>query len=64
MSLCRNCDHNCHHSGGKCASCDCKNCEHSIEEALEKLQEVMKPVKTVKFDPEMDLNLTEHQEET
>ena len=59
MSLCKNCDHNCHHNN-KCSSCDCKNCEHSIEEALEKLQEVMKPVKTVKFDPEMDLNLTEH----
>ena len=36
MSLCKNCDHNCHHSNnGKRASCDCFNCEHDIEEALE-----------------------------
>ena len=59
MSICKNCDHNCHHSdSGKCASCDCKNCEHNIEEALEKLQEVVKPVKTVEFEPDFDL--TEH----
>ena len=38
----------------------CKNCEHDIGEALEKLQEVIKPVATVEFDPEMDLNPTEH----
>ena len=61
MSLCKNCDHNCHHSdGGKCSSWDCANCEHDIEEALEKLQEVIKPVKTVDFEPDMDLNSTEH----
>ena len=64
MSLCKNCDHNCHHSnGGKCASCDCANCEHDIEEALEKLQEVIKPVATVEFEPDMDLDETEHQED-
>ena len=64
MSLCKNCDHNCHHSdGGKCSSCDCKNCEHDIKEALEKLQEVIKPVKTVDFEPDMDLDSTEHQED-
>ena len=61
MSLCKNCDHNCHHSnGGKCASCDCANCEYDIEEALEKLQEVINPVKTVDFEPEMDCDETEH----
>ena len=61
MSLCKNCEHNCHHSnGGKCASCDCANCEHDIEEALEKLQEVIKPVATVEFEPDMDLDSTEH----
>ena len=61
MSLCKNCDHNCHHNNsGKCASCDCLNCEHGIEEALEKLQEVIKPVTTVEFDSDMDLNPTEH----
>ena len=59
MSLCKNCDHNCHHSD-KCLSCDCLNCEHGIEEALEKLQEVIKPVATVEFEPDMDLNPTEH----
>ena len=59
MSFCKNCEHDCHHSdSGKCASCDCKNCEHDIEEALEKLQEVIKPVKTVEFEPDFDL--TEH----
>ena len=59
MSFCKNCEHDCHHSdSGKCASCDCKNCEHDIEEALEKLQEVVKPVKTVEFEPDFDL--TEH----
>ena len=61
MSICKNCDHNCHHSdSGKCASCDCANCEHDIEEALEKLQEVINPVKTVDFEPDMDLDSTEH----
>ena len=59
MSLCKNCEHDCHHSdSGNCASCDCLNCEHDIEEALEKLQEVIKPVKTVEFEPDFDL--TEH----
>ena len=59
MSLCKNCEHGCHHSdSGKCASCDCLNCEHDIEEAFEKLQEVIKPVKTVEFEPDFDL--TEH----
>ena len=61
MPLCKNCEHNCHHSnGGKCASCDCLNCEHNIEEALEKLQEVIKPVATVEFEPDIDLDSTEH----
>ena len=61
MSLCINCEHNCHHSNnGKCASCDCLNCEHDIQEALDKLQEVIKPVKTVDFEPDMDLDSTEH----
>ena len=64
MPLCKNCDHNCHHSdigtNCVCASCDCANCEHAIEEALEKLQDVINPVKTVEFDPDMDLNPTEH----
>ena len=59
MSLCKNCEHDCHHSdSGKCASCTCANCEHDIGEALEKLQEVIKPVKTVEFEPDFDL--TEH----
>ena len=59
MSLCKNCDHNCHHSdSGKCASCDCLNCEHNIEEALEKLEEVLQPENNVEFEP--DFNLTEH----
>ena len=59
MSLCINCEHNCHHSnGGKCASCDCLNCEHNIEEALEKLEEVLQPENNVEFEP--DFNLTEH----
>ena len=61
MSLCIHCGHGCHHGdGGKCSSCTCLNCEHNIEEALEKLQEVLKPVKTVDFEPEMDLESTEH----
>ena len=59
MSLCKNCDHNCHHSdSGKCSSCDCVNCEHDIKEALNKLDEVLKPTKEVEF--EADFNLTEH----
>ena len=59
MSLCKNCEHDCHHSdSGKCASCDCLNCEHNIEEALEKLEEVLQPENNVEFEP--DFNLTEH----
>ena len=62
MPLCKNCDHNCHHSdGGKCSSCTCLNCEHDIQEAVDKLEEVLKTKKTVEFEP--DMNLTEHQEE-
>ena len=35
------CEHECHHSnGGKCASCDCLNCEHDIQEAVDKLEGV------------------------
>ena len=56
---CKNCEHGCHcFNGGSCTSCDCKNCDHDIEEALEKLQEVIKPVATVEFEPDFDL--TEH----
>ena len=59
MSLCKNCDHNCHHSNsGKCASCDCLNCEHDIKDALQKLEEVLDPIKVVEFEPDFDL--TEH----
>ena len=59
MPLCKNWEHNCHHSnGGKCASCDCLNCEHNIEEALEKLEEVLQPENNVEFEPDFDL--TEH----
>ena len=59
MSICKNCDHNCHHSdSGKCASCDCLNCEHDIQEAVNKLEEVLKTKKNVEFEPDFDL--TEH----
>ena len=43
MPLCIHCEHGCHHGdGGKCASCDCLNCEHDIQEAVDKLEEVLK----------------------
>ena len=59
MSLCIHCGHGCHHgNGGKCASCACLNCEHDIQEAVNKLEEVLKPGKTVEF--ETDFDLTEH----
>jgi hypothetical protein len=60
MSLCIHCEHACHHGdGGKCASCDCLNCEHDIQEAVDKLEEVLKAEeKVVEF--ESDINLTEH----
>ena len=63
MPLCIHCEHGCHHGdGGKCASCDCLNCEHDIQEAVDKLEEVLKAEeKVVEF--EADMNLTEHQEE-
>jgi hypothetical protein len=58
MATCRSCEHECHHSnGGKC-HCGCLNCEHDIKEALNKLDEVLKPTKEVEF--EADFNLTEH----
>jgi len=58
MSTCRHCEHECHHSnGGKC-HCGCLNCEHDIKEALNKLDEVLKPTKEVEF--EATFNLTEH----
>ena len=60
MSLCIHCEHECYHSnGGKCASCDCLNCEHDIQEAVDKLEEVLDAdEKVVEF--ESDINLTEH----
>ena len=60
MPLCIHCEHECHHSnGGKCASCDCLNCEHDIQEAVDKLEEVLQAEeKVVEFEP--DINLTEH----
>ena len=60
MPLCMHCEHEWHHSnGGKCASCDCLNCEHDIQEAVDKLEEVLQTEeKVVEF--ESDINLTEH----
>ena len=59
MPLCKNCEHNCHHSNsGKCASCDCLNCEHDIKDALIELEKVLDPIKVVEFEPAFDL--TEH----
>ena len=60
MPLCIHCEHGCHHGdGGKCASCDCLNCEHDIQEAVDKLEEVLDAdEKVVEF--ESDINLTEH----
>jgi len=60
MPLCIHCEHGCHHGdGGKCASCECLNCEHDIQEAVDKLEEVLQAEeKMVEFEP--DMNLTEH----
>jgi hypothetical protein len=60
MSLCIHCEHECHHGdGGKCSSCNCLNCEHDIQEAVNKLEKVLKTEeKVVEF--ESDINLTEH----
>ena len=59
MSLCRHCEHECPHgNGGKCASCDCLNCEHDIKDALIELEKVLDPIKVVEFEPDFDL--TEH----
>ena len=54
MATCRHCEHECHHSnGGKC-HCGCLNCEHNIKEALNKLDEVLKPTKEVEFEADFD----------
>ena len=60
MPLCIHCEHGCHHGdGGKCASCECLNCEHDIQEAVDKLEEVLQAEeKMVEFEP--DMNLTEN----
>jgi|TARA_R110002153_G_scaffold143130_2_gene294187 hypothetical protein len=55
VALCRHCGHECHHNnGGKC-HCGCLNCEHNIIEALNKLDEVLKLTKGVKFEADFDL---------
>jgi len=36
----------------------CRHCEHDIKDALEKLEEVLDPIKMVEF--EADFDLTEH----
>ena len=42
MSVCRICEHECHHgNGGKC-HCGCLNCEHDIKDALQKLEKVFR----------------------
>ena len=61
MATCRHCEHECHHSNGGTCHCGCLNCEHDIKDALDKLDEVLKPTKEVEF--EADFNLTENQEE-
>ena len=58
MALCRLCEHECHPgNGGKC-HCGCLNCEHDVKDALQKLEEVLDPIKVVEF--EADFDLTEH----
>ena len=62
MAICRHCEHECHHSnGGKC-HCGCLNCEHDIKDALNKLKEVETSAfeVIVDFEPDMDLDSTEH----
>ena len=54
MALCRHCEHECHHgNGGKC-HCGCLNCEHDVKDALQKLEEVLDPIKMVEFEPDFD----------
>ena len=62
MSVCRICEHECHHgNGGKC-HCGCLNCEHDIKDALKKLKEIELSAfdAIVDFESDMDLDSTEH----
>ena len=62
MSVCKNCDHECHHgNGGKC-HCGCLNCEHDIKDALEKLEEIENVLyeTRVEFEADFDLDSKTH----
>ena len=64
MSICKNCHHECHHSNNGLCHCGCDNCEHDVQEAINKLNKVL----TINGDLELeveffpDFNITEHQE--
>jgi hypothetical protein len=41
MTICKNCEHECHHTNGESCHCGCANCEHDIQDAMDKLTKVL-----------------------
>jgi len=59
---CKNCEHDCHHHDGGSCHCGCVDCQHNIQEAINKLNKVLtingdSKIEVV-FEP--DFTLTEH----
>ena len=62
MAICKNCGHECHHTNGGSCHCSCANCEHDIQEAIDKLDKVLKINEGYEYDVllEPDFTLTEN----
>jgi len=62
MSICKNCGHDCHHSNGGSCHCGCANCEHDIQDAMDKLTKVLTINEGYEYDVlfEPDFTLTEN----
>ena len=62
MVICKNCEHECHHTNGGSCHCGCANCEHDIQDAMDKLTKVLTINEGYEYDVlfEPDFTLTEN----
>ena len=62
MAICKNCGHECHHTNSGSCHCSCANCEHDIQDAMDKLTKVLTINEGYEYDVlfEPDFTLTEN----
>ena len=62
MAICKNCGHECLHTNGGSCHCSCANCEHDIQDAMDKLTKVLTINEGYEYDVlfEPDFTLTEN----